>query len=239
MSYYSDLLNETVFSGDTITVDSLTVNTSAAFPFVFGNSLLSVDANGNLLSIPLLDGQLLIGRTGSLPAAGYITGTTNQIAVTSGPGTIQLGTPQDIATTSSPTFSTITGSSLTPNFPIKTNSSRALVSSAINLTTDVALTLPVGSGGTGQSTALTNGQLWIGSTGNVPSISTLTAGTNMVVTNGAGSISLATSSAPTFESLLVASGTTTTTVTVQTTGGSSSWNHLDGTGCTLKDNVGG
>lgn len=69
-------------------------------------------------------------------------------------------------------------------------------------------TLPVSSGGTGQSTltdgavligngttaieqlTLTNGQLLIGNTSNSPSTATLTAGAGMFVTNGAGSITL-------------------------------------------------
>ena len=37
----------------------------------------------------------------------------------------------------------------------------------------------------------TNGQLLIGNTGNIPSVNTLTAGSNITVTNGAGSITIA------------------------------------------------
>jgi hypothetical protein len=52
-------------------------------------------------------------------------------------------------------------------------------------------TLVVGSGGTGQST-YTDGQLLIGnSTGNTLSKATLTAGANVTITNGAGSITIA------------------------------------------------
>jgi len=57
------------------------------------------------------NGSLLIGNgTGYSLAA--LTGTANQINVTNGSGTITLTTPQDIATTSSPTFTalTLTGS---------------------------------------------------------------------------------------------------------------------------------
>jgi hypothetical protein len=51
-------------------------------------------------------------------------------------------------------------------------------------------TLPVASGGTGQTT-FTNGQLLIGnSTGNTLSKATLTAGTNITINNGAGSITI-------------------------------------------------
>lgn len=53
----------------------------------------------------------------------------------------------------------------------------------------------VNKGGTGNSAALTNGQLWIGNTGNTPSIGTITAGTNISVTNGAGTITVANTAA--------------------------------------------
>jgi len=53
--------------------------------------------------------------------------------------------------------------------------------------------LPVDSGGTGQS-VFTNGQLLIGNTtGNTLSKATLTAGANITITNGAGSITIAVS----------------------------------------------
>jgi len=56
-----------------------------------------------------------------------------------------------------------------------------------------ATTLAVNKGGTGQ-TSYTDGQLLIGNTtGNTLSLATLTAGTNMTVTNGSGSITLASS----------------------------------------------
>jgi hypothetical protein len=53
--------------------------------------------------------------------------------------------------------------------------------------------LPVASGGTGQST-FTNGQLLIGNTtGNTLNKATLTAGANITITNGTGSITIAVS----------------------------------------------
>jgi hypothetical protein len=52
-------------------------------------------------------------------------------------------------------------------------------------------TVPVDKGGTGQTT-YTNGQLLIGNTtGNTLTKSTLTAGTNITITNGTGSITIA------------------------------------------------
>lgn len=53
------------------------------------------------------DGELIIGSTGSAPHADHVTGTTDQVNVTNGPGSISLSLPQDIATTSSPTFNNL------------------------------------------------------------------------------------------------------------------------------------
>jgi len=109
------------------------------------------------------NGQLIIGSTGADPVLASLTGTSNQITVTDGAGTITLSTPQDIATGSSPTFAGLT------------------------LTAD----LTVANGGTGQST-YTDGQLLIGNTtGNTLAKSTLTAGEGIDVTNGSGSITIA------------------------------------------------
>lgn len=55
------------------------------------------------------DGQLLIGNsTGNTLDKGTLTGTPFQVNVTNAGGSITLSTPQDIATTSSPTFVDIT-----------------------------------------------------------------------------------------------------------------------------------
>lgn len=71
------------------------------------NSLLGVDASGNLKDTVLTNGQLLIGSTGNYPVSATLTGTTNQITVTTGAGSITLSLPQSIATTSSPTFANL------------------------------------------------------------------------------------------------------------------------------------
>jgi hypothetical protein len=71
-----------------------------------------------------------------------------------------------------------------------------LTASNVNLASEVTGTLPVTNGGTGQS-SYTNGQILIGNTtGNTLVKTTLTAGTGISVTNGAGSITLATTGAP-------------------------------------------
>ncbi len=59
------------------------------------------------------NGQLLIGNGSGYTLAG-LTGTTNQINVASGAGSITLSTPQNIHTAASPTFAGLTLSDLTP-----------------------------------------------------------------------------------------------------------------------------
>jgi hypothetical protein len=83
-------------------ITSLTNNTTA----------LSNGSNMIISSGVLGNGQILIGRAGNTPAAASITGTTNQITVSLGSGTIGLNLPQNIATTSNPTFNNLTISSL-------------------------------------------------------------------------------------------------------------------------------
>ena len=85
----------------------------------------------------------------------------------------------------------------------------ATLGTSVDLTSEVTGTLPVGNGGTGAATLTdggfllgsgtgavtataqpTNGQLPIGSTGVDPVLATLTAGTGINITNGAGSITI-------------------------------------------------
>jgi hypothetical protein len=60
------------------------------------------------------NGQLLIGNTtGNTLSVGTLTGTSNEIIVTNGAGSITLSTPQAIATSSSPSFQSLTLGSTT------------------------------------------------------------------------------------------------------------------------------
>lgn len=69
------------------------------------HQILVNDVSGVMSGLgPLTNGQLLIGSTGAAASVASLTGTANQITVTPGAGSITLSTPQDIATTSSPTF---------------------------------------------------------------------------------------------------------------------------------------
>lgn len=72
------------------------------------NGVLSLDGSDKITSNLLPDGYVLIGRTGNQPVAAPLTGTTNQVNITNGPGSITLGLPQSIATTSDVTFHNLT-----------------------------------------------------------------------------------------------------------------------------------
>ncbi|MCE9643622.1 MAG: hypothetical protein K8Q97_04925, partial [Candidatus Andersenbacteria bacterium] len=99
----------------------------------YGAIVLSTDtsgtlpvANGGTGQTTYTDGQILIGNSsGNTLTKATITGTANQVVVTNGTGTITLSTPQDIATTSSPTF---TGETLQNN--VNGDSTQLLIDNA-------------------------------------------------------------------------------------------------------------
>ena len=92
---------------------------------------------------------------------------------------------------------------------VKGTGTSALTAGTVNLASEVTGTLPVANGGTGQ-TSYTNGQLLIGNTtGNTLTKATLTAGSGVTITNGAGSIEIAAAgSGGTVTSVDVSGGTT-------------------------------
>lgn len=170
------------------------------------NSVLIVDASGNLQDVPLLDGEIVIGSSTGEPAAGSISGTTDQVTVTPGANSITLSLPQNIATTSSPTFAGLTLTSFSG--PVKATAG-VLSSSAIDLTSEVTGVLPIANGGTNSSAAPSNGQLLIGN-GTDFDLTTLTGTSDQVtVTNGSGTItlalpqSIATTSSPQFANIVL------------------------------------
>jgi hypothetical protein len=77
---------------------SLTSNVSGTLP----------PANGGTGQTSYTDGQILIGNTtGNTLAKGTITGTSNQVTVTNGAGTITLSLPQNIHTAATPQFGSL------------------------------------------------------------------------------------------------------------------------------------
>ena len=84
----------------------------------------------------------------------------------------------------------------------------------VRLGSDVTGTLPVTSGGTGQ-TSFTDGQLLIGnSTGNTLAKATLTAGSGINITNGSGTITIAATTPTSFSGSLAGDVTGTQSATV-------------------------
>lgn len=77
-----------------------------------GGLLVGNGTNGITQLGVATNGQLPIGSTGADPAIATLTGTANQVTVTNGAGSITLSGPQDLATTSSPTFTGITATGL-------------------------------------------------------------------------------------------------------------------------------
>ena len=76
------------------------------------NNKFMISSGGSILeATELKDGQIFIGSSTSAPIASSITGTTNRINVTNGPGSITLSTPQDISTSSDVKFNSLTSTS--------------------------------------------------------------------------------------------------------------------------------
>lgn len=164
---------------------SALVPTSAA-AFTAKSFLYSDAAGQSATTAAPTNGKLLIGSTGAIPVSATLTGTANEITVTNGAGSITLATPQAIGTSSNPSFNGLSLTGLNANAFIYSGTASAL---------------------TGTATPA-NGELLIGSTGVAPTKATLTGTANqVVVTNGAGSItlstpqSIATSSTPAFAGL--------------------------------------
>lgn len=122
------------------------------------------------------------------PSSGTLTSCTG-LPISTGVAGLGIGVVTALTTnTGSVGAVVVNGGALgTPSSGTLTNAT------GLPLSTGVTGTLPVANGGTGQ-TSYTNGQLLIGnSTGNTLSKATLTAGSNVTITNGPGSITIAAS----------------------------------------------
>lgn len=113
---------------------------------------------------------------------------------------------------------TVNGITLTGTVTSSGNLTLGGTLSGVSLSTQVTGTLPVANGGTGQ-TSYVNGELLIGNTtGNTLAKSTLTAGSGITITNGAGTITIAASGGGGGTVTSVATGTGLTGGPITTTG---------------------
>lgn len=154
-----------------------------------------------------------------------ITGLTTPLAVTQGGVGLTSYAVGDLIYASASTTLSKLADVATGNVLLSGGVTTAPAWGKVGLTTHVSGTLPVSSGGTGQ-TSFTDGQLLIGnSTGNTLTKATLTAGSGVTITNSAGGITIAASgSGGTLTSVALTTGTTGLTVsggtsqTITTTG---------------------
>ena len=172
----------------------------------FNNIYTIVGANLGIVQIPNggtglsdypLNGQLLIGNTAGQKYNLNTLTAGSGIGVTNGAGTIGIA---NTGVLSNVAGAGISVSSATGNVTVANTGVLSFSGGSTGLTPNTATTgavtlagtLDVDNGGTGQTT-YTNGQLLIGNTtGNTLTKATLTAGTGIAITNGAGSISVAT-----------------------------------------------
>lgn len=204
---------------------NVTITNSLTVSGLTSDSFLYSDTAGLLATTTApTNGQLLIGNTGNPPTIGTLTAGT-AISVTNGAGSITIantGVTSIAGTANQITLSAATGS-VTVSLP-----------SAVTITTSLTISgLTANSflySGTAKlltsTTAPTNGQILIGSTGAAPVASTLTAGSGITVTNGAGTITIASSgtfSEPFYTSssraIISGNGNTITNVSATSGGG--------------------
>jgi hypothetical protein len=138
-----------------------------------GGNLFTI-TNPSAITFPRFNADNTVS---SLDAASFLT------AIGAGSGS---GTVSSVSGTG-----TVNGITLTGTVTSSGNLTLGGTLSGVSLSTQVSGTLPVANGGTGQTT-YTNGQLLIGNTtGNTLAKATLTAGSGVSITNGAGSITIA------------------------------------------------
>ena len=110
-SYFSGSTRFGSTTAPTSTVDitgTLTVSSTSTFSGLTASQVVVTNASKQLTSQALTNGQLLIGNTAtSSYTAATITGTSNQITVTNGGGSITLSTPQNIDTAANVNFATV------------------------------------------------------------------------------------------------------------------------------------
>ena len=97
-----------------------------------GGVLLGSGTDAITATAVLTNGQLLIGDNSGDPTIATLTGTSNQVTVTNGAGSITLSLPQSIHTDADVEFDSVTLDDLTATRLVATDGSKKLVSSDLN-----------------------------------------------------------------------------------------------------------
>ena len=166
--------------GTYFTVPAAGANVTASNIYAIGADTLRV-AGTALVAVGTTTGQFVVGNTG-------MTGT-----ITLGQSTVSQTTNIQAGATASGSTKTInigTGGLSGSTTTITIGSTAGTRTTTINGTVVLSNALAVSSGGTGTTTTPTNGQLLIGN-GSGYSVATLTAGSGISVTNGAGTVTIA------------------------------------------------
>lgn len=108
------------------------------------NSGVRTNSLGQLETVPMTAGQLLIGSSTGAPQAATLTGTTNQVIVANGDGAITLSLPQDIHTGATPTFA---GATLNGLLDVTTGGATILGITSINASGTAATNIGNTTGG--------------------------------------------------------------------------------------------
>lgn len=157
----------------------------------------------------LTNGQILIGNTGNSPSVSTLTAGSG-ITITNAAGSITIAAPNSgvssvfgrtgavVSATNDYNFNQLAGicaGSQGGTGQTTTTANDLLIGGASNTWTKLnktnsAILKTDGSGNVAWTAAMTNGQILIGSTSSSPTPATLTAGSGMTITNGAGSVTV-------------------------------------------------
>lgn len=208
------------------------------------NNVVFVDDDGQLGVFDGEDGEIIIGATAGSPVWSTIT-AGNNINIINGPNSIEIESivPQAIEELMGDNGDTASGQSVTvtggDNITTAGDNLSTLTIS-VSGTTDHSLLVGNAAGSIASLGVATNGQLPIGSTGADPVLAALTAGTNINITNGAGSITIDCTVNPAIETLTGDNTQTASGANVNIVGGSNintAGDNTDNMTINLDDNV--